>query len=113
MKRIVAIIRDSKLNELKDALLARSNLGGMTITEVKGRGRQKGVAIIYKGGEYRSTFVPKIMVEILTDDVEVDGIVKTISMVCFSKEYGSGKVWIEHVEKVYRVRTGETGSQAI
>ena len=112
MKKIEAIIKPFKLDEVKDAL---NGLGikGMTVTEVKGYGRQKGHTEIYRGAEYVVDFIPKIKLEIIVQDEMVDQVIDTIVSVARTGKIGDGKIFILPVEHVVRVRTGETGGEAI
>lgn len=112
MKKIEAIIKPFKLDEVKDAL---NSLGikGMTVTEVKGYGRQKGHTEIYRGAEYVVDFIPKIKMEIIVPDEQVDMVVDAIVKVARTGKIGDGKIFVVPVEKVIRVRTGETGNEAV
>lgn len=112
MKKIETIIKPFKLDELKAAL---HDLGiqGMTITEVKGFGRQKGHTEIYRGAEYVVDFIPKIKVETIVADDMADKIVETILQTVRTGKIGDGKIFILPVEKVLRIRTGETNSDAL
>jgi nitrogen regulatory protein P-II 1 len=112
MKLIIAIIKPFKLEEVKEAL-AESGIEGMTVTEVKGFGRQKGHTEIYRGSEYTVDFLPKVKVEIaVADDVAgkaVDAIVKAAK----TGKIGDGKVWVQPLEEVVRIRTDERGEAAV
>lgn len=112
MKKIEAIIKPFKLDEVKDAL---NSLGikGMTVTEVKGYGRQKGHTEIYRGAEYVVDFIPKIKMEIIIPDEQVDQVVDAIVKVARTGKIGDGKIFVVPVEKIIRVRTGETGNEAV
>jgi nitrogen regulatory protein PII len=112
MKKIEAIIKPFKLDEVKEAL---NNIGikGMTISEVKGYGRQKGHKEIYRGAEYQIDFIPKIKLEIIIKAEQVEETVETIRKAALTEKIGDGKIFIIPVEEVIRVRTGETGSEAI
>ena len=112
MKKREAIIKPFKLDEVKDAL---NSLGikGMTVTEVKGYGRQKGHTEIYRGAEYVVDFIPKIKMEIIVPDEQVDMVVDAIVKVARTGKIGDGKIFVVPVEKVIRVRTGETGNEAV
>ncbi len=112
MKKIEAIIKPFKLDDVKEAL---SEIGvyGMTVTEVNGYGRQKGHKEIYRGAEYVVDFVPKIKVEIVVDDDRADEVVETVRNAANSGKIGDGKIFVLPVEQVIRVRTGETGSEAL
>ena len=112
MKKIEAIIKPFKIEEVKDAL---SELGieGMTVTEVKGFGRQKGHTEIYRGSEYTVDFLPKIKLELVVADSVVESAIKAIVEAAKTGKIGDGKVFVLPVENAIRIRTGETGDQAI
>ena len=112
MKLITAIIKPFKLDDVKDALKS-AGMQGITVSEVQGFGRQRGHTEVYRGAEYEIDFVPKVRIEILVDDAEVDGLVTSIIESARTGKIGDGKVWVTTVESVYRVRTGEAGSDAI
>lgn len=112
MKKIEAIIKPFKLDEVKEALNAMG-LKGMTITEVKGYGRQKGHKEIYRGAEYVVDFIPKTKIEIVIEAGRVDEVVTTIREAANTGKIGDGKIFVTPVEEVVRVRTGETGIEAI
>ena len=112
MKKIEAIIKPFKLDEVKEAL---NSLGikGMTVTEVKGFGRQKGHTEIYRGAEYVVDFIPKVKMDVIVQDEQVDQVIDTILKVARTGKIGDGKIFVLPVERVIRVRTGETGPEAI
>ena len=112
MKKIEAIIKPFKLDDLKEAL-TELNIAGMTMSEVKGFGRQKGHMEIYRGAEYMVDFIPKIKVEIVVDETMVDQVVETIIKSVKTGKIGDGKIFILPVEEVCRIRTGEKGKEAI
>jgi len=112
MKLITAIIKPFKLEEVKEALSSIDVLG-MTVSEASGYGRQRGHVEVYRGAEYTVDLVPKVRLEVLADDDRVDVVVKTIVDAANTGKIGDGKVWVVPVESVTRVRTGETGSEAI
>ena len=112
MKLIVAVIKPFKVDDVKAALKGRG-IDGMTLTEAQGFGRQRGHTEVYRGAEYAVDFVPKIRLEVLTDDERVDEIVSAILESAQTGTIGDGKVWVQHLESVIRVRTGERGSDAI
>ncbi|MDB6034482.1 MAG: glnB [Verrucomicrobiales bacterium] len=112
MKKIEAIIKPFKLNEVKDAL-HEIGLLGMTVSEVKGFGRQKGHTEIYRGSEYTVDFLPKIKVEIVLGDSEVQAAVEAIVKAAKTGKIGDGKVFISTVEDAVRIRTDERGKNAI
>lgn len=112
MKKIEAIIKPFKLDEVKDAV---SEIGtfGITVTEVKGFGRQKGHTELYRGAEYVIDFLPKIKIEIVVDDSMVEKVVETIANTARTGRIGDGKIFIIPVEDAIRIRTGERGPEAI
>ena len=110
MKLITAIIKPFKLKEVKEALVD-AGIEGLTISEVKGYGRQKGHTEMYRGAEYSVDTLPKIKLEILTDDFET--VIKVISESANTGKIGDGKIFVTNVEDVIRIRTGQTGSEAI
>ena len=112
MKLVKAIIKPFKLEEVKEAL---SDIGieGMTVTEVKGFGRQKGHTEIYRGSEYTVDFLPKVMVEIVVDDADTDKSVEAIVAAAKTGKIGDGKVFVIPVESAVRIRTDEEGSEAL
>ena len=112
MKKIEAIVKPFKLDEIKEAL-QRIDIKGMTITEVKGFGRQKGHTEIYRGAEYIIDFIPKVKLELVLDDPQVQQVLKTIQEAARTGKIGDGKIFVLPVEEVIRIRTGETGPSAI
>ena len=112
MKKIEAIIKPYKLDDVKDAL---NDIGvkGMTISEVKGYGRQKGHTEVYRGAEYVVDFIPKIKLEIVVETDQVNLVVDTIRKAANSNKIGYGKIFVSPVERVIRVRTGEEGPEAV
>src|SRR5262250_970489 len=112
MKKIEAIIKPFKLEDVKEAL---SGLGvqGMTVTEVKGFGRQKGHTEIYRGSEYTVDFLPKLKIEIVVEDDETDSIVEAIVKAAKTGKIGDGKVFVSAIDSAIRIRTEETGANAI
>jgi len=112
MKKIEAIIKPFKLEEVKEAL-AEVGVQGMTVTEVKGFGRQKGHTEIYRGSEYTVDFLPKVKIEVVVDDDQADGVAEAIVKSANTGKIGDGKVFISSVEEAIRIRTGETGSSAV
>ena len=112
MKKIEAIIKPFKLDDVKEAL-NEIGIQGMTISEVKGYGRQKGHKEIYRGAEYVVDFIPKIKIEIVVDDKLVDQVVEKIRNAANTGKIGDGKIFIIPIEEAIRVRTGETGTDAI
>ena len=112
MRKIEAIIKPFKLDEMKDAL-SKIGIKGMTLSEVKGFGRQKGHKEVYRGAEYQVDFVPKVKLEIIVDDDMSDKTVDTIKNVANTGKIGDGKVFVLPVEPAGRIRTGEAGKEAI
>ena len=112
MKKIEAIIKPFKLDEVKDAL-NEIGIQGMTVTEVKGFGRQKGHTELYRGAEYVVDFIPKIKVEIVTADNLVDKVVSTIERTAKTGKIGDGKIFVYPVDEAIRIRTGERGETAV
>ena len=112
MKKIDAIIKPFKLEDVKEAL-ATIGVEGLTVTEVKGFGRQKGHTEIYRGSEYTVDFLPKIKLEIVLEEDQVDAAVEAIVNSAKTDKIGDGKVFISSIDSVIRIRTGETGPEAI
>jgi nitrogen regulatory protein P-II 2 len=112
MKLIMAIVKPFKLDEVREALGA-AGVEGMTISEVKGYGRQKGQTEIYRGAEYAVNFVPKVQVEVVVDDGSVAKVVEAIKVAAATGKIGDGKIFVINVEDALRIRTGETGSAAL
>ncbi|MDE0780610.1 MAG: P-II family nitrogen regulator [Alphaproteobacteria bacterium] len=112
MKFIVAIIKPYKLNEVREAL-ASVGIEGMTASEVKGYGRQKGQTEIYRGAEYQVSFVPKVKIEVAVDDAVADNVVEAIRAAANTEKIGDGKIFVLDLENAVRVRTGETGADAL
>lgn len=112
MKKIEIIIRPYKLEDVKQALAA-SGVKGMTVSDVKGFGRQGGHTEIYRGAEYRVDFVPKIRIEVVVDDGRAASVVETARKAALTGEVGDGKIFVLPVDEVVRIRTGETGDDAI
>ena len=112
MKKIEAIIKPFKLDAVKDGL-GKIGVQGMTISEVKGFGRQKGHKEIYRGAEYQVDFVPKVKIETVVDDSLTDQVVSTIKEAAGSGKIGDGKIFVSTIEDSLRIRTGETGTDAL
>jgi len=112
MKKIEAIIKPFKLDEVKDALNA-IGIQGMTVTEVKGFGRQKGHVELYRGAEYDISFVPKVKIEAAVDDALVERVIEAIETAARTGKIGDGKIFVAALEQVVRIRTGETGKDAL
>ena len=112
MKQITAIIKPFKLDEVREAL-ADVNVTGLTVTEVKGFGRQKGHTELYRGAEYVVDFLPKVKVEVVVDDSVSELVVDAIIKAARTGKIGDGKIFVRDVEQVIRIRTGETGPEAV
>lgn len=112
MKKVEAIIRQEKLEPLKLAL-EEKGIVGMTVTGVSGRGRQKGIALQWRAGEYRVDFLPKVKLEIIVSDEDCNAVVETICQTARTGKAGDGKIFVLPVDNVVRVRTGEEGERAI
>ena len=112
MKKIEAIVKPFKLDEVKEAL-QEVGLQGITVTEAKGFGRQKGHTELYRGAEYVVDFLPKVKIEILCDTADLDKVVDTIAESAKTGKIGDGKIWAVNVDRALRIRTGEMGSDAI
>lgn len=112
MKMVTAIIKPFKLDEVREAL---SNMGvqGITVTEVKGFGRQKGHTELYRGAEYVVDFLPKVKIEVAIDDAMTDSVIETIENAARTGKIGDGKIFVTNLEQVVRIRTGETGIDAL
>ena len=112
MKLVIAIIKPFKLEDVRDALLA-VGVHGMTVTEVKGYGRQKGHTEIYRGAEYAVNFLPKIRIEVAVAASEVEGVVEAIGSAAKTGQIGDGKVFVTSIDQAIRIRTGETDADAL
>ncbi|NLC22986.1 P-II family nitrogen regulator [Oxalobacter vibrioformis] len=112
MKKITAIIKPFKLDEVREAL-SDANINGLTVTEVKGFGRQKGHTELYRGAEYVVDFLPKVKIEIVLDDSMLELAIEAILKSARTGKIGDGKIFVQEVEQVIRIRTGETGLEAI
>lgn len=112
MKRVEAVIKPFKLEDVKDAL-AEIGITGMTVSEVKGYGRQKGHSELYRGAEYVVDFLPKIKMEMIVDDESVEQVTNTIVEAARTGKIGDGKIFVSDIQKVIRIRTGETDNEAI
>ena len=112
MKLVTAIIKPFKLDEVREAL-SEINVQGITVTEVKGFGRQKGHTELYRGAEYVVDFLPKTKIEAAVDDAIVDQVIDTIQSAARTGKIGDGKIFVSNLEQVVRIRTGETGNEAL
>jgi nitrogen regulatory protein P-II 1 len=112
MKKIEAIVRHFKLEDVKNALV-ENGLTGMTVTEVRGFGRQKGHTEMYRGTEYRVDFVPKVKIEAVVDDAKLATALDAITKAAQTGQIGDGKIFVSELKDAVRIRTGETGSSAL
>lgn len=112
MKKITAIIKPFKLDEVREAL-SDANINGLTVMEVKGFGRQKGHTELYRGAEYVVDFLPKVKIEVVVDDSVLDLAIEAILKSARTGKIGDGKIFVQDIEQVIRIRTGETGMEAI
>ena len=112
MKMMTAIIKPFKLDDVRDAL-HQIGIAGMTVEEVKGYGRQKGHTELYRGAEYVVEFQPKIKLQIAVSDTQVDGVIDAICGAANSQKIGDGKIFVSPLEQTIRIRTGETGEEAL
>jgi nitrogen regulatory protein P-II 1 len=112
MKLITAVVKPFKLDEIKTAL-KEAGVTGMTVTEVQGFGRQSGHTEVYRGAEYTIDFVPKVCIEVLADDGDVERLIEVLTSSARTGKIGDGKVWVTPVEQVARIRTGELGPDAL
>ncbi|MDY7579455.1 P-II family nitrogen regulator [Herbaspirillum sp. RTI4] len=112
MKQIIAIIKPFKLDEVREAL-SEVGVSGLTVTDVKGFGRQKGHTELYRGAEYVVDFLPKIKIEVVLDDAVASAAVDAIIKAAHTGKIGDGKIFVLDVEQVIRIRTGETGTAAV
>ncbi len=112
MKLVTAVIKPFKLDDVKDALKA-NGITGITVTEVRGFGRQGGHTETYRGAEYKIDFVPKVCVDLVVDDAQVDAAIEAITSSAATGKIGDGKVWVTDVSRLVRIRTGEEGGDAV
>ena len=112
MKLITAVVKPFKLDDVKDALKS-AGITGMTVTEVRGFGRQGGHTETYRGAEYKIDFVPKVAIDLVVDDGHVDAVVDVITQAAATGKIGDGKVWVTNAERLVRIRTGEEGVDAV
>ena len=112
MKLVTAVVKPFKVDEVKEALKA-AGVTGITVDEVRGFGRQGGHTETYRGAEYQIDFVPKVRLQIVTDDDRVDDIVSCIASSASTGKIGDGKIWVTEVDRVIRIRTGDEGADAI
>ena len=112
MKMVMAIIKPFKLDDVREAL-AEAGIAGITVTEVKGFGRQKGHTELYRGAEYVVDFLPKVKIEVIVDDNFVERTVEAIQQAAHTGRIGDGKIFVSPIDEVIRIRTGERGSDAV
>ena len=112
MKHITAVIKPFKLDEVREAL-AEAGVTGLTVTDVKGFGRQKGHTELYRGAEYVVDFLPKVKVEVILQEAQVDAAIESIVKAARTGKIGDGKIFVTAVEQVIRIRTGESGEAAV
>jgi nitrogen regulatory protein PII len=112
MVKIEAIVKPFRLTEVQEALV-KIGIQGMTLTEVRGFGRQKGHVEIYRGAEYRVDFVPKLLITVVVPETMASEVVSTIQKAAYTGKIGDGKIFVSRIEEAVRIRTGETGSQAL
>ena len=112
MKQVTAIVKPFTLEDVKTGL-EQTGILGMTVSEVQGYGRQKGHTEVYRGAEYSIDFVPKVKLEMLVDDAQIDKVVEAVVASARTGKIGDGKVWVTDVDQIVRIRTGEMGADAI
>jgi len=112
MKKVEVIIKPFKLDDVKEAL-AEIGITGMTVTDVKGYGRQQGHSELYRGAEYVVDFIPKVKLDLIVNEDDVDNVVQVVAQAAKTGKIGDGKIFVSPIEEVIRIRTGETGSDAI
>jgi len=112
MKKIEAVIKPFKLDDVKDAL-SEAGVKGLTVVEAKGFGRQKGHTELYRGAEYVVDFLPKVKVEVVVDDAQVERVIEAIQKAAHTGRIGDGKIFVSPVEEAIRIRTGEAGPDAL
>ena len=112
MRLITAIVKPFKVDDVKQAL-KDAGVGGVTVSEVQGFGRQRGHTEVYRGAEYTIDFVPKVRIELLVDDADVERVLEAVVAAARTGKIGDGKVWVTAVDQVVRIRTGERGAEAI
>lgn len=112
MKKVEAYIKPFKLDEVKEALM-EIGVGGMSVTEVKGFGRQKGHTELYRGSEYQVDFLPKIKIEVVVKDHELDRVVDAVVSAARTGQIGDGKIFVSGIEEAVRIRTGESGEEVL
>ena len=112
MKLVTAVVKPFKLDDVKEALKT-TGVAGMTVSEVRGFGRQGGHTETYRGAEYQIDFVPKVLVEVVVGDAIADAVVDAVAAAAATGKIGDGKIWVRDVERIVRIRTGEEGADAV
>ena len=112
MKIVTAVVKPFKLDDVKQALQT-AGVAGMTVSEVRGFGRQGGHTETYRGAEYQIDFVPKVLVEVVVDDAIADAVVDAVATAAATGKIGDGKIWVRDIERIVRIRTGEEGRDAV
>src|SRR5690242_6404946 len=112
MKLITAIVKSFKLDDVK-AALTDAGVHGMTVSDVRGFGRQRGHTEVYRGAEYTIDFVPKMRIDVVVEDADTERVVETLIVAARSGKIGDGKIWVTPVESIWRIRTGEAGAEAL
>jgi len=112
MRLITAVVKPFKVDDVKQAL-KEAGIGGVTVSEVQGFGRQRGHTEVYRGAEYTVDFVPKVRMELLVEDADVERILEAVVAAARTGKIGDGKVWVTSIEQVVRIRTGERGGEAL
>lgn len=112
MKKIEAVIKPFKLDDVKDAL-SEAGVKGLTVIEAKGFGRQKGHTELYRGAEYVVDFLPKVKIEVVVDDPQVEGVIEAIQRAAHTGRIGDGKIFVSQIDEAIRIRTGEVGADAL
>ncbi|MCH2114085.1 MAG: P-II family nitrogen regulator [Pirellulales bacterium] len=112
MKKVEAVVRPNKLEDIKDAL-TKQGVAGMTVTEVRGFGRQKGHSETYRGTEYTVDFLPKVKIEVVVSDDKAQSVLDTVIKTAQTGQIGDGKIFVADLDQIVRIRTGETGEEAV
>lgn len=112
MKAITAIVKPFKIDDVKNALQS-AGIQGLTVSEVRGYGRQGGHTETYRGSEYKVEFIPKVRLDVVVDDADADRVVEAIKAAAATGSIGDGKIWVTNVERLIRIRTGEEGTSAV
>ena len=112
MKLVTAVVKPFRLDEVKEALKG-AGVSGVTVAEVQGFGRQSGHTEVYRGSEYRIDFVPKVQIQVVVDEADLDRVLEAITAAARTGKIGDGKIWVTEVDRLVRIRTGELGSDAL